>query len=92
MVHAMHRAFSTTTTYLIVQEICSSFNTIIFSRAALEHCIKMVMNHGGNKESRHFVEENIQKDFQAGKRWHNYAAKLGGYGIFFLIGMVPSWM
>ncbi|KAH2761579.1 hypothetical protein KXW10_000401 [Aspergillus fumigatus] len=52
----------------------------------------MIMNQRGSKEERAMVKATLKQDVQAGKRWYTYATELGGYGVFFLIGVVPSWV
>jgi hypothetical protein len=92
MVNVIYRAFDTTATYLLVKKIRDAFNVDIFSSTVWDYCVKMIMNHRGSKEERAMVKATLKQDVQAGKRWYTYATELGGYGAFFLIGVVPSWM
>jgi hypothetical protein len=89
MVHATRRAFGMTATYLLIQGIYSAFGAKIFSQAALEYCVTIIANRDADKEARENLKHDLRKDFQAGKRWHQYATRLGGFGVFFLIGIVP---
>jgi hypothetical protein len=92
MVNVIYRAFIMIVTYLLIEKIHDAFNADILSPTVLKYCVKIVMNQGGNKEERDIVKETFKLDFQARKRWHTYIIELGGYGAFFLIRVVPSWM
>ncbi|KAL2826904.1 hypothetical protein BJY01DRAFT_229512 [Aspergillus pseudoustus] len=90
--NVIHRAFDTTATYLLLLKICNAFNTNMLSQTVLKYCYTIILGQASSEEEREFVKQNLKADFHAGKRWHAYATKLGGYGVYFLIGVVPSWM
>ncbi|KAL4948356.1 hypothetical protein BDW69DRAFT_176606 [Aspergillus filifer] len=92
MANAIYRAFDTTLTYLLIGKICKAFGVVILTPAVSEYCITVILGQGGNDQERNIVKEDLKQDFNAGKRWNTYARKLGGYGAFFLLGVVPSWM
>ncbi|CEL11995.1 hypothetical protein ASPCAL15089 [Aspergillus calidoustus] len=89
VVHAMRRAFGMTAIYLLIRSICSAFGAKIFSQAASEHCLTLIATRDADQTTRENLEQVLRKDYQAGKRWDNYATRLGGSGVFFLIGIVP---
>ncbi|KAL4812700.1 hypothetical protein BDW67DRAFT_120468 [Aspergillus spinulosporus] len=91
MASVIHRAFDTTATYLLLRKIRDAFNADNLSTTVLNHCVKMILDQGDSQDDIGLVKETLKKDYHAGKRWHSYATKLGGYGAFFLIGVVPSW-
>jgi hypothetical protein len=88
----MYRAFDTTATYLLLLKLCDAFNTNILSPSVFKHCYTIILGQESSPEERALVKKNLKADFHAGKRWDTYARELGGYGVFFLIGVVPPWM
>ncbi|THC87765.1 hypothetical protein EYZ11_012789 [Aspergillus tanneri] len=92
MLEVLYRAFTTTATYLLVQRLCQNFEVTNLTPRVLRYCSGLVTDQHVTKERRQKVEDDIKADYRAGNVWNTYAGHLGGYGAFFLIGVVPSWM
>ncbi|KAK9547003.1 hypothetical protein V6Z77_009225 [Aspergillus fumigatus] len=88
-VAVISRAFYTTATYLFVQRICHAFSVKILTARVLRYCTGLITDHPDDED---LVRQNLKDDYKAGLIWNTYAEHLGGYGAFFLIGVVPPWM
>lgn len=83
-------AFYRTATYLFIQSICDAFNVRIFMDCVLCYCTALVDLH--HEEDTKVVKQNLKEDYKVSLIWNTYAEHLGGYGVFFLIGVVPMWV
>lgn len=88
----LYRAFETTVTYLLLRDICEELNVESFTTTAKRYCSGLIMDQNNvmDETSRKEVERNLCQDKRVGKIWYTYAAHLGGYGAFFLIGVAPK--
>ena len=88
----LYRAFKTTVTYLLLRSICAELEVTNFTTRARRYCSRLIMyqNNATDEKVRKRVEKNLIRDNKAGKIWYTYAAHLGGYGAFFLIGVAPK--
>ncbi|KAL4755743.1 uncharacterized protein BDW70DRAFT_46677 [Aspergillus foveolatus] len=88
----IYRAFTTTATFLLVKRTMREFEVTNFTPRVECHCCTLIMNDTTDVVARRQVEQNLKDDFRVGKLWHRYAAHLGGYGAFFLMGVATtSW-
>ncbi|KAL4861660.1 hypothetical protein BDV12DRAFT_61561 [Aspergillus spectabilis] len=88
----IYRAFATTATFLLVEEMCKEYKVTNFTPRVQKHCSRLIMDKSNitDNHTREQVERNLKEDFRVGKLWYKYAAHLGGYGALFLVGVAPA--
>lgn len=87
----IYKAFYTTAIYLVVRDIREKFEVKTLTTKVKRHCSKLIMDQQDDPEERKKVEKTLSDDYTAGLAWERYAASLGGYGAFFLMGLISPW-
>lgn len=54
------------------------------------YCIILIDPHC--EEDTELMKQNLKKNYRASLIWKIYAEHLGGYGMFFLIGVISTWL
>ncbi|KAL4866874.1 hypothetical protein BDV12DRAFT_198729 [Aspergillus spectabilis] len=87
----IYRAFYTTATYIMIQQFLKAFDVKLFTDRVLRFCVALIMDEHSDDDVK-LVKQHIKDDYKAGSVWSMYANQLGGYGAFFLIGVIPPLM
>jgi hypothetical protein len=85
------RAFYATATHLFIKQLCVTLNATRVTPVVLGYCAYLILevdpDAGFNTICGHLQEVN-----KIGSIYYQYAQGLGGYGAFFIIGILPSWV
>jgi hypothetical protein len=83
------RAFFTTAIYLYTKTIREKLDLKTLTGEALSHCIRLVLGPETGEQDKKIVGENLRQDSKVGAIYQQYAKELGGYGAYFLMGVLP---
>ncbi|PGG95964.1 hypothetical protein AJ80_09887, partial [Polytolypa hystricis UAMH7299] len=89
---SIHIAFYSTAIYVLLQELMKLCGMQRCSHQLLDCSAKVILGDNFEDSAKDEVISNLEEAYGRGSLYSCYANKLGGYGIYFLIFVVPRYL